>query len=413
MPYTLTRHQLYLDLHEAYLDARRHKRSKTYQQEFERDIYWQLEYLCEELFTRTYKPHPSTCFIIEDPKKREIVAAEFRDRIVHHLFYNYTYPLFQRTFIQDCYSCIKGRGTHYGIQRLEKHILQESCNYSPPCYVLKMDIKGYFMSISRQRLLEICRESLHTMMSHRIHKDSEETWGDHLDISFIDYLAELIITLDPTEDCRCIGWPRDWEGLPESKSLFHSAPGTGLPIGNLTSQLFSNVYMNVFDQWMKREMHCRHYGRYVDDYYVVSTDKDWLRSLIPSTRIFLREELGLTVNEGKTQISDVRYGVSYLGAYLKPWRKYVSSQSMQRMIKHIRQLRYEVLTMENDNLSQDVIADKIQHSLNSFLGVMGHYNSFRRREKLFLDSNMLAFARIYGSFDRNISKFVPYANDNR
>ena len=231
MPYTLTRHQLYLDLHEAYLDARRHKRSKTYQQEFERDIYWQLEYLCEELFTRTYKPQPCTCFIIEDPKKRE--------------------------------------------------------------------------------------------------------------------------------------------------------------------------------------MHCRHYGRYVDDYYVVSTDKAWLRSLIPSTRIFLREELGLTVNEGKTQISDVRYGVSYLGAYLKPWRKYVSSQSMQRMIKHIRQLRYEVLTMENDNLPQNVIADKIQHSLNSFLGVMGHYNSFRRREKLFLDSNMLAFARRYGSFDRNISKFVPYANDNR
>ena len=392
----LTRHQLYKDLHQAYLDARRHKRGRGYQQKFERDMYWQLEYLCEELWSRSYRPSASTCFIIEDPKKREIIAAEFRDRIVHHLFYNYTHQLFERTFIADSYSCIKGRGTHYGINRLEHHIRQESQNYSRRCYVLKMDIKGYFMSISRQRLLEICRKSLHTMMSHRVEKGSGETWADRLDIGFIDYLSELIITLDPTENCRRIGWPDDWEGLPDSKSLYHSAPGTGLPIGNLTSQLFSNVYLNVLDQWMKRQMGCRHYGRYVDDMYVVSTDREWLCSLIPKVRGFLKDELGLTVNEGKTQIADVRRGVSYLGAYLKPWRRYVGSVTLRRMTKKLKLLDAQCR-------SGSVSAKRVFASLNSFLGILGHYRSYNIKRGLFL-RHKEGFRR-YGYFTLWMGKY--------
>ena len=403
MPYTLSRSQLYKDLHQAYLDARRHKRSRAYQQRFERDMYWQLEYLCDELYTRTYKPAPSTCFIIEDPKKREIIAAEFRDRIVHHLFYNYTHQLFERTFIADSYSCIKGRGTHYGINRLEHHIRQESQNYTRRCYVLKMDIKGYFMNINRQRLLEICRESLHCMMSHRVEKGSRETWADRLDIRFIDYLAELIITLNPTENCRRIGWPDDWEGLPDSKSLFQSSDGCGLPIGNLTSQLFSNVYLNELDQWMKRVMGCRHYGRYVDDFYVVSTDSGWLVSLLPMVRDFLHTELGLTLHEDKTVVCDVRRGVEYLGAYLKPWRKYVSSQCLVRMNRHIAVLEASV-----SGMPADAAALRVRNSLCSFLGVLSHYSSYHLRRSLFIDSHRVDFARQYGHFDTDLTKFIPY-----
>ena len=129
MTYRLTREQLLADLRQAYYDARRHKRHKPYQLRFEARLEQNLNALCDELYSRTYKPLPSSCFIITDPKKREVFAADFRDRIVHHLYYNYTHEMYERTFVHDSYSCIKGRGTHFGIRRLEKHILQESEGY--------------------------------------------------------------------------------------------------------------------------------------------------------------------------------------------------------------------------------------------------------------------------------------------
>ena len=124
----LTREQLLADLYEAYYAARKHKRNKPYQLRFEERLEENLEELCDALYTRTYRPLPSSCFIISEPKKREVFAAEFRDRVVHHLYYNYTYRMYERTFIHDTYSCIKGRGTHYGIRRLERHIRRESLN---------------------------------------------------------------------------------------------------------------------------------------------------------------------------------------------------------------------------------------------------------------------------------------------
>ena len=165
MAYRLTQEQLLADLHRAYYDARRHKRSKPYQQHFERDAERLLWQLCLELWNRTYRPGPSTCFIITDPKRREVFAAQFRDRIVHHLYYNYVHAMLERTFIDDSYSCIRRRGTHYGIARLEHHIRQESQNYTEACYVLKMDISGYFMHIDRRRLLGITLRSLRRMAS--------------------------------------------------------------------------------------------------------------------------------------------------------------------------------------------------------------------------------------------------------
>lgn len=121
----MTKQELLTDIIRAYKDARLHKRNMCYQLEFEYNLEANLHKLCDELWARTYKPRPSTCFIIHDPKMREVFAADFRDRIVHHLFYNYTYKTYERTFIADSYSCIKDRGTHYGIGRLRHHILSE------------------------------------------------------------------------------------------------------------------------------------------------------------------------------------------------------------------------------------------------------------------------------------------------
>jgi len=349
----LTCEQLQEDLHKAYLDARRNKRTKPYQQLFESNLEKNLEKLCDELWTRTYHPGRSTCFLISEPKLREVFAAQFRDRIVHHLYYNYTHAFFEKTFIYDSYSCIKHRGTHFGINRLESHIRQESHNWTWPCYVLKMDIQGYFMHINRQKLLEITLCQIYKMARR----------GQDIDVPFIEYLSREIISLNPMEDCDIHGNIEKWSFLPRDKSLFYSEEGCGLPIGNLTSQLFSNVYLNELDQFMKRKLHCQHYGRYVDDFYVVSTDRQWLRSLIPKVRDFLWTELRLKLHEGKLRIYNVRQGVDFLGAFLKPHRRYVSNASLRRMKHKLLSLEYEYNP------------GRLRARLNSYFGILGHYRS--------------------------------------
>lgn len=379
MGYTLTRQDLLRDLYVAFFDARKHKANMPYVIHFERHLRKNLEALCDALFNRTYVAHPSKCFIIDYPKKREVFAAKFVDRVVHHLYYNYTSQLFERTFIQDTYSCIKGRGTHYGIERLEGHIRKASQNYTWKCYVLKLDIRGYFMHIDRQRLLEIATGSLLKMSTHRVPASLCPSvlptgkgllWQDVIDMDFVLWLTREIVLLDPKVNCELAGSWENWLGLDRSKSLFFTEDGCGLPIGNLTSQLFSNVYLNVFDQYVKRELHCRHYGRYVDDAYVVSPDKDWLLSLVPEIRHFLKAELGLDLNMGKVHVCNVRHGVEFLGAYIKPYRTYVSNQSLRRIERRMATVDF-------------TDRDRVWRTVNSLLGTLSHYASWRLRRRLF------------------------------
>lgn len=311
----------------------------------------------------------------------------FRDRVVHHLYFNYAHELFERTFIQDTYSCISGRGTHYGIDRLRMHIRQESRNWSEPCYAMNLDIRGYFMHIRRDRLLEIATESIRKMAGHRVHKDSAVTWADIRDIDFICYLTREIVLLDPKTCCEIIGSKEDWIGLDRNKSLFYTPAGCGLPIGNLTSQLFSNVYLNVFDQFMKRVLGCRHYGRYVDDSYVISADREWLLSLIPSIRTFLNDKLGLELHMGKLHVRNVTQGVEFLGAFVKPYRDYVSNKTLHRMTTSMK-----TLDLKDRN--------HVRCSVNSYLGVLSHSASYNLRRRLFLDSDV---SRVM-EFDNDILK---------
>lgn len=389
--YKLTPEQLLLDLYQAFHDACKHKGSKQYVLYFKENLDFNLQELRDDLWSRTYAPSPSSCFVVTYPKLREVFAAEFRDRIVHHLYYNYTIDLFSRTFIQDSYSCLPGRGTHYGISRLEQHIRQESRGYSRPCYVLKMDISGYFMHINRHRLLSICLGSLRKMSSHRVLRRVPKTWNDVVDMEFLEYLSREIILLNPIVNCRMVGSLHDWDNLPAGKSLFHLPDGLGLPIGNLTSQLFSNVYLNVLDQWMKRQMQCEHYGRYVDDFYVVSSDKRFLLELVNKVRLFLETELDLQVQQGKTMLFNVRQGVPFLGAYLKPGRRYVENRTIRHMKAKLHDLK---------------ISSGLEYSLNSFLGVLGHYRSYNIRRELMLKLN--DFSQ-YGFFDPSLKKFYKYS----
>lgn len=347
--------RLLLDLYRAYRDARRHKRRRDYQLRFERDIEMELVSLRDTILAGRYHPGPSTCFIIHDPKMREVFAAQFRDRVVHHLLYNYIAPLLIPTFIRDSYSCIPGRGTHDGIYRLEESIRRESCNYSRSCYILKLDIQGYFMHINRQRLFEISINAL-------------EPFREKLDYKLVKYLMEVIILDDPTKNCHRRGPIADWDGLPDSKSLFHSPPGCGLPIGNLTSQLFSNVYMDVFDKYMVSLVGEGRYGRYVDDAYVVGSSPAELRRIIPMADNFLQSRLGLSLSRNKIAIFSAYRGVEFLGAYLKPFRRYVGSRCLKRMEGKMASWKRHS-------------PEHPEQSINSFLGITSHYRSYNIRRR--------------------------------
>lgn len=378
MAYTLTREALLMDLYVAFLCAKRHKGNQPYVIRFEKHLMENLTELRDALWDRTYKPSPSSCFIIERPKKREVFAAQFRDRVVHHLYYNYTHEIYERTFIADSYSCVPERGTHYGINRLASHIRKASHNYTRKCYVMKLDIRGYFMHIDRQRLLKIATATLQKM--------AQKT--DGIDIDFLLWLTREIILLDPNENCHIVGSEDDWIGLDPAKSMRFVNSGKGMPIGNLTSQLFSNVYLNVFDQFMKRELHCKHYGRYVDDAYVVSTDKAWLLSLVPDVQRFLSERLELSLHMGKLIVTDIKYGVEFLGAFVKPYRTYASNDCLRRMERNIRNMS----TKDDDG---------VYRSVNSFLGVLSHHKTYRIRRMMFLRGKFLKIS----TFNRDMTLF--------
>lgn len=386
----LTYQQLCDDLMKAYLDARRHKRHKPYQMLFEANLENNLFELADSLMKRTYTALPSDCFIITDPKKREVFAAHFRDRIVHHLYYNYTHQMYERTFIHDSYSCIKHRGTHYGVNRLKQHIISESRNYTRPCFVLKMDIRGYFMHINRFHLCQISLDILNKMMNHKVFKYQDTFWRDIVDIDFLQYLTEKIVMIDSTLNCHIKGSLYEWKDLPNDKSLFHSPKGCGLPIGNLTSQLFSNVYLNELDQYMKRELHCHHYGRYVDDFYVVSCDKNWLKSIIQPISDFLQNRLGLSVHEGKTKIFSCQKGVEFLGAFILPYRIYINRSTLQRMDKKLFKLQ-----INSDNIH-------VAKSLNSYCGILSHWNNYHIRQLMLLNRHKFTN---YGMFDYDVKHF--------
>ena len=387
--YVISREQLLIDLLKAYKDARRHKRRTRRQIEFEMNMETRLVELRDEIWERRYTPGRSTCFIITDPKKREVFAAEFRDRVVHHLFYNYTHELFERTFIEDSYSCRKNKGTHYGIARLKQHIASCSDNYHSLCYVLKSDIKGYFMNINRERLLKMCLMMLDKMALHASDRLGYR-WIEVLDYDLLRYLCRVIVLNDPVENCIMKGNPQNWDDLPPSKSLFKTERGCGLPIGNLTSQLFSNVYLNEFDQFMKRVCGCKHYGRYVDDAFVVDRSKKRLRKLIESIETFLHQNLDLSLHPDKTIIKDVIYGIEFLGAYVKPYRSYVRNGTKRRIIKKLRALETDTDTMH------------LSCSLNSYLGILSHYASYKMRKKMFAENQCFISQ---GDFSTDLKRF--------
>jgi hypothetical protein len=358
------------DLFQAYFDARKNKRNTVNALEFEFNLEENIFQLHQDIINRKYDLKPSICFINQYPVKREIFAADFRDRVVHHFIYNYIYEIFDNSFIYDSYSCRKEKGTLLGIKRLNHFIRSCSENYHQDCYILKLDISGYFMNIDKNILWKKVRRVL-------IQNRSKVT---RIDYKLLLALIEKTIFNNPTKNCKVKGKRKDWVGLPKNKSLFFSKRSCGLPIGNLTSQLFSNIYLNDFDWFVKKELDCKFYGRYVDDFFIVSKDKEFLRKIIPQIKKYLQKELNLTIHPNKIYLQHFSKGVDFLGSYLKPYRIYVKNKIKTNFNQVIND--WNEKSLEKDfNFSKGEILDFITKT-NSYLGLMSHFKTKRLRQKM-------------------------------
>jgi len=345
------------DIFAAYYECRKNKRNRAGALQFEIELESNLLELWEEINNGTWQPRPSTMFIVEKPVTREIFAASFRDRIVHHLVIGRLNALFEKHFIYDSYSCRKGKGTHFGVSRAVRFIRKNINGW-----ILKIDIRGYFMSINRKILFE----KLELFINNNYHGFDKEC---------IKKLCRIIIFNDPVKDCIFHIPSVLWEQLPGDKSLFTAKKDCGLPIGNLTSQVFANFYLTCFDHFIKKDCGIKNYGRYVDDCIFVHSSKNFLKKLIPIIQNYLLVNLGISLHSKKIYLQPCQNGVKFLGCFIKP---------SHIVINHRTIINFRQVININNKLASDHKPDKEEKmsfvsSVNSYLGILKHYKTYKKR----------------------------------
>lgn len=301
-------------------------------------------FLHNDLKNKTYAHGAYEAFNISDPKPRNIHKASVRDRLLHHAIYRILYPYFDKRFIHDSYSCRLNKGTHRAMERFKRFARKASANSKRTCWVLKCDIRKFFASIDHQTLRAILKRHIQDedtlWLLGRVIESFESDQGGtfaqgstlvHRNTSFQPVFAN--------------------QGLTSSKR--------GLPLGNLTSQLLVNIYMNEFDQWMKHRMKAEYYIRYADDFVILSNDKDELVELLPKIGAFLEEELKLTLHPDKVFIKTLASGVDFLGWVHFPDHRVIRTATKRRMMRNVRLQQGDPVTVQ------------------SYLGMLQHGNAFR------------------------------------
>lgn len=298
------------ELNRAYIEARKGKRATTDEHVFELGAMENLVNLRDSILSHAYKPGRGIAFVVKKPVIREIFAAPFRDRVVHHFLFNMVYNWWDCRLIDDCYSCRIGKGTWYGVRRASKHMRRASENYTHPAYIIKLDVQGYFMNLPRQELYNRVVWGL----------DRQFPYGGRL-YELLRYLWAEIIFDDPTVGVRKKGTLSDWSILPKSKSLFNQPPGRGIVIGNLSSQLLSNIYLDRLDRFIMFDLGYKNYGRYVDDFYFMIPEELYTKAKLDVFKIesFLRD-LGLTLHPQKRYFQNINKGMTFLGTNILPGR---------------------------------------------------------------------------------------------
>ena len=374
-------------LYFSYLDARKNKRNTHNQLAFELDLEHNLCTLAAQIYTNSYQPKPAIAFIVNKPVQREIFAADFADRVVHHLIYRCLYHKHvDPFFIKDSYSCRKGKGTLYGVKRATHFIRSCTQNYTQDAYILKLDISGYFMNMS------------HNLLYNKVM--AFITKKEYLGIpsKTLILLLRKTIFADVASNCHIKGSKSEWVGLPKDKSLFNKPSGIGLPIGNLTSQIFGNIYLNQLDHYIKNTLQIEYYGRYVDDMIFVHKNKTVLKKIIPKIQVQL-DIVGLTIHPKKMYLQHYTKGVLFLGHYIKPYRAYISNRTKANFYKAIPTINHLITT--SFQITWETMT-KVRALLNAYLGTLSHAKCYNLIVKTLqnLDSKFYYF---FG-FTKNYSK---------
>lgn len=303
------------DLYTAYEDCRHRKKRKKGAKAFDPYALHILFCIRDELNQRRYRLKPSQCFVIKYPVPREVFCASFRDRVVQHFVFNELNPVIEKLLIRDTASCRIDKGTDYAIHRAQTFLRRETEDYKhiDGVYIAKFDLSGFFMSIDRQILLN----KVLWVVDNKYNGKYK---------AVLRYLLPIIILSDVTVNASRLSPLKDWELLPPHKTLFGNTKG--LPIGNITSQLFANYYLNDIDHLFK----ARHksYVRYVDDIIVIDRDKSKLEETRAMVSVML-SKVGMRLNERKSVITEARYGVQFLGIKIMPFYSVLSKRRIGRL----------------------------------------------------------------------------------
>lgn len=374
------------DVFKAYYDCRRSKRRTVNALSFELDFEQELVRLWQEINSGTYKVGRSIAFIVKKPVQREVFAADFRDRVVHHLVISKINSLFEENFIADSYSCRAGKGTLCGVKSIQTQIEACSEGYTRDCYILKLDIRSFFMSIDKTILYRMLRE----FIDEKYHQPDKQ---------ILLRLIKQIVFNCPEDNCVIKGNRADWNGLPYYKSLFWSARHCGLPIGNLTSQIFANFYLDRLDKYITEDLGFHYYGRYVDDFVLVHSDKKVLLDARMKIDSFLRSQLKLNLHPLKFYLQHYSKGVKFIGAVIKPNRIYIGNRSKNNLYDKIYKMLPRMAQSMRDTLDN---LDAFMACANSYLGLMRHYNTYRLRSRI--------LEKIDRTFLGEALEFVPNAS---
>ena len=348
-----------LEVFQAYYDCRKHKRNTFNAILFEQNLERNLMNLYGELLDGSYEPGQSICFVVVKPKVREVWASNFRDRIVHHIIYNRYSDMFYRSFIYDSYACIPEKGTLRAAERVQHFIRSATNNHTKEAFYLKADVANFFMSINKSILDSIISKKI-----------TDPYWLS---------LTRQILHHNPKTNVHIKSPNSLVKQVPFAKSLFNTPSGYGLPIGNLSSQFFANIYMNELDQYAKHILKAKYYARYVDDIVVIDNDCSILNDKYNHMNDFAHKHLDLKFHPNKKDINKVEHGVNFVGYIVKPRVKYIRRSTINNAYVNVKS-------------SNNILA-----SVNSYLGILRNANCFNERRKL---TNYLSEYR----FDKNLTK---------
>lgn len=362
---------------EAYFACRKNKRCTSSALKYEVDYESNLIKLTDKINNGIYYPTTSICFVATRPRYREVFAASFEDRIIHHYVSLRLEPLFEKIFNDRTFNCRKGKGQLYGINVMKNDLVKCSNNNKEDCYILKLDLKSFFMSIDKIMLSEMVDEFI------------TENYIGYDKKTLLD-LCKIIILHEPEKDCEKRSPQTLWSYLPKDKSLFTNGAGKGIAIGNLFAQHFANFLLNKLD-WFIEEMGIVHHGRYVDDFYMIHKNKDFLLSTIPKVRGLL-SSIGLALNEKKFYLQHYAKGVKFTGATIKPYRTYCGKRTMTNFKQAVKDL--------NKSSTLNEVLKNTQR-VNSYLGFLRQHAEYNNRKKTLktINKNIFKYVYIHGRYE--------------